>query len=161
MYDKQEQLLWLITHYDTEQDAARKYLEELKAMWTQEIPTVFNEIENVSDEEATVSFTEEGFIDAAKRVQEYIAAGDVFQVNLSVRQSQPLSSHPMEIYTSLREINPSPYMGYLELSDFQIVSGSPELLIKKRQGWRLVQDLLQEPVHAVRMRLRMRPWQEN
>lgn len=131
VYDKQEQLLWLITHYDTEQDAAQKHLEELTAMWTREVPAMFNEIENISDEEAAVSFTEEGFIDATRRVQEYIAAGDVFQVNLSVRQSQPLRSHPMEIYTSLREINPSPYMGYLELSDFQIVSGSPELLIKK------------------------------
>jgi para-aminobenzoate synthetase component 1 len=79
-----------------------------------------------------VAFTEEGFMKAVERIQEYIGAGDVFQVNLSTRQERTLQTHPLEIYTSLREINPSPYMGYLEFGDFQIVSASPELLIKKQ-----------------------------
>lgn len=70
----------------------------------------------------TVAFTEESFMKAVECIQEYIGAGDVFQVNLSTRQERTLQTHPLEIYTSLREINPSPYMGYLELGDFQIVS---------------------------------------
>lgn len=69
---------------------------------------------------------------AVECIQEYIGNGDVFQVNLSTRQERTLQTHPLEIYTSLRKINPSPYMGYLELGDFQIVSASPELLIKTR-----------------------------
>ena len=65
-----------------------------------------------------VAFTEESFMKAVECIQEYIGAGDVFQVNLSTRQERTLQTHPLEIYTSLREINPSPYMGYLELEGF-------------------------------------------
>ncbi|MFX3624184.1 MAG: aminodeoxychorismate synthase component I [Ectobacillus sp.] len=131
VYDHQDKKLWLITHYEKDEQAAKARLEHLKELWLKDVPSVYISLQQPSMGEAGVSFTEEGFVEAVKRVQDYIAAGDVFQVNLSVRQSQPLASHPIEIYTKLREINPSPYMGYLELSDFQIVSGSPELLIKK------------------------------
>ena len=76
------------------------------------------------------SFTQGDFEQAVTRVQDYIRAGDVFQVNLSVRQDFPISSTPWDIYKILRVINPSPYMGYLHYPQFQIVCGSPELLIK-------------------------------
>lgn len=132
VFDIEEKALWLITHYTNNRESAEERLEELEKLWTKDISPVFIALSHVQNHEPSVSFTEEGFIDAVKRVQEYIAAGDVFQVNLSVRQTKPLLSHPMEIYTKLREINPSPYMAYMELSDFQIVSGSPELLIKKK-----------------------------
>jgi para-aminobenzoate synthetase component 1 len=132
VFDHQENLLWCITHYEDNIESAQEHLEEMKQLWCQEVPAIYIPMQEPSFAESSVSFTEEGFVDAVERIQEYIAAGDVFQVNLSVRQSQPLRSHPMEIYTKLREINPSPYMGYLELADFQIVSGSPELLIKKK-----------------------------
>lgn len=78
----------------------------------------------------TPSFTKEQFEQAVLKVQDYIQAGDVFQVNLSVRQEIPLSVTPWSIYCVLRELNPSPYMGYLHYDDYQIICGSPELLIK-------------------------------
>ena len=67
-----------------------------------------------------------------KKLKRYIAQGDVFQVNLSVRQHFQLDNHPIEIYETLRKVNPSPYMAYLHFPEFQIVSGSPELLVKKQ-----------------------------
>jgi para-aminobenzoate synthetase component 1 len=76
------------------------------------------------------SFSEKEFIVAVQKIQEYISAGDVFQVNLSVRQSRQLETEPIEIYEQLREINPSPYMGYLQFPDLQVISASPEQLIK-------------------------------
>ena len=76
-------------------------------------------------------FTREQYMQAVHRIQSYIRAGDVFQVNLSVRQSTKLDSPPSHIYEWLRHLNPSPYMGYLQYPDFQIVSGSPELLVQK------------------------------
>lgn len=76
------------------------------------------------------SFTKEKFEQAVREVQEYIGSGDVFQVNLSVRQDFPISASPWDIYKTLRKLNPSPYMGYLHYPKFQVVSGSPELLIK-------------------------------
>jgi para-aminobenzoate synthetase component I len=83
---------------------------------------------------AQVSFGQEQFEEAVRRVQAYIAQGDVFQVNLSVRQSKPMRVMPADVYSVLRKLNPSPYMGYLHFPEFQLVSGSPELLIKVKGG---------------------------
>jgi para-aminobenzoate synthetase component 1 len=82
-------------------------------------------------EKSEVSMSEAAFSDATTRVHEYIGQGDVFQVNLSVRQSQRLQTHPMHIYEQVRKINPSPYMSYMQTEEFHIVSCSPELLVKK------------------------------
>ncbi|MFA4137630.1 MULTISPECIES: anthranilate synthase component I family protein [unclassified Brevibacillus] len=79
---------------------------------------------------ASVSFAKDQFEEAVRRVQEYIAQGDVFQVNLSVRQSKPVQVTAPEVYDVLRKLNPSPYMGYLSFPEFQLVSASPELLVK-------------------------------
>ncbi|MDP1512961.1 anthranilate synthase component I family protein [Paenibacillus sp. CMAA1739] len=80
------------------------------------------------------AFSQQDFEHAVKRVQEYIAQGDVFQVNLSIRQQRTLSALPENIYEWLRLLNPSPYMGMLRMSDLRIVSGSPELLVKLEDG---------------------------
>ncbi len=82
----------------------------------------------------SVSMPQEAFEAAVRRVQEYIAAGDVFQVNLSLRQAFPLAASPERVYEQLRKLNPSPYMGMLRFPDFQLVSASPELLVKVEQG---------------------------
>jgi para-aminobenzoate synthetase component 1 len=73
-------------------------------------------------------------MDAVRKVQAYIAQGDVFQVNLSLRQSSPLSASPEELYEWLRLVNPSPYMGFIRCPDFQLVSASPELLVESLDG---------------------------
>lgn len=83
---------------------------------------------------ASVSFGKDQFEDAVRRVQEYIAQGDVFQVNLSVRQSKPMKVQAPDVYEVLRKLNPSPYMGYLGFPEFQLVSASPELLVKVKGG---------------------------
>ena len=80
------------------------------------------------------SFTKEQFVHAVHHIQDYIAQGDVFQVNLSVRQHRPILSSAEDIYEWLRIINPSPYMGLLRFPDFQLVSGSPELLVGLQDG---------------------------
>ncbi|QDD81368.1 aminodeoxychorismate synthase component I [Bacillus cereus] len=132
VYDQKEQVLWVITHYVYKYEEAKERLNEWKSLWMTEAPEVTVPFESPEKKSEAVAFTEAGFMKAVECIQEYIGAGDVFQVNLSTRQERTLQTHPLEIYTSLREINPSPYMGYLELGDFQIVSGSPELLIKKQ-----------------------------
>ncbi|MDY0855379.1 aminodeoxychorismate synthase component I [Bacillus thuringiensis] len=132
VYDQKEQVLWVITHYVDKYEEAKERLNEWKSLWMTKAPEVTVPFESPEKKSEAVAFTEAGFMKAVECIQEYIGAGDVFQVNLSMRQERTLQTHPLEIYTSLREINPSPYMGYLELGDFQIVSGSPELLIKKQ-----------------------------
>lgn len=83
---------------------------------------------------AGASMTREAFEAAVMRVQDYIAAGDVFQVNLSLRHAFPMKGTPEDVYEQLRRLNPSPYMGLLRFPDFQLVSASPELLVKVEQG---------------------------
>nr|WP_271753881.1 anthranilate synthase component I family protein [Cohnella sp. JJ-181] len=82
------------------------------------------------------SFSKEAFERAVRRIQQYIGQGDVFQVNLSLRQTMPVTASPEALYEWLRLINPSPYMGLLRLPGFSLVSASPELLVK-RQGERV------------------------
>lgn len=94
-----------------------------------------------------VSFPEEQFKTAVEQIREYIAAGDVFQVNLSVRRARPLTVPPLAVYTALRTFNPSPYMAYIQTPDFQVVSGSPELLVKKSG-----QKLSTRPIAGTRSR---------
>lgn len=79
------------------------------------------------------SMDKQGFLMAVETVKEYIRAGDVFQVNLSLRESRPVRVSGKRIYDQLRRINPSPYMGLLELPEMTIVSSSPELLVRLRE----------------------------
>ncbi|MFO1012729.1 MAG: anthranilate synthase component I [Caulobacteraceae bacterium] len=72
-----------------------------------------------------------GLVDRAK---EYVAAGDIFQVVPSHRFRAPFPHTPFSLYRSLRRVNPSPYMFYLNFPDFQLVGSSPEILVQMRDG---------------------------
>ena len=74
------------------------------------------------------------FMDAVERIREYIRAGDVMQVVLSQRMSIPFASPPINLYRALRGLNPSPYMYFMNLDDFHIVSSSPEILARVEHG---------------------------
>ncbi|AEB11015.1 anthranilate synthase component I [Marinithermus hydrothermalis] len=76
------------------------------------------------------NLTQSAYEAAVARALEYIRAGDVFQVVLSLRLSAPLTVHPFALYRALRHVNPSPYMGYLELGEVTLVSASPESLLR-------------------------------
>ena len=79
--------------------------------------------------------SKEQYIDIVKRAKEYIAAGDIFQINLSVRVSADIGNiKPWSLYEILRSINPSPFAGYIDFGDYQIVSSSPERLLKVKDG---------------------------
>lgn len=67
---------------------------------------------------------------AVRRIQEYIAAGDCYQVNLSRRIDVPLSVPPWEIYERLRRASPAPFAAYLNCGDHQVLSSSPELFLR-------------------------------
>ena len=75
-------------------------------------------------------FGRDEFIAAVGRVQEYIRAGDVFQVVLSQRLSVPFKARPVDVYRALRALNPSPYMFFLDVGEMQVVGSSPEILVR-------------------------------
>ncbi|HXC62564.1 MAG TPA: anthranilate synthase component I family protein, partial [Nitrospiria bacterium] len=75
--------------------------------------------------------TREEYLGMVQRCKDYIAAGDIFQANLSHRFSIPIGqTPPLCLYKALRRINPSPFSAYLDFGSFQIVSSSPERLVK-------------------------------
>ena len=75
-------------------------------------------------------FGEAEFKEAIEKIREYIHAGDVMQVVLAQRMNLPFSAAPINLYRALRNLNPSPYMYFMDLGDFQIVSSSPEILAR-------------------------------
>ena len=89
----------------------------------------------VLDEADFVSgFTRDGFIDAVRKAQDYIRAGDVFQVVLSQRLAVPFHARPVDVYRALRAMNPSPYMYFIDTGATQVVGSSPEILARLQDG---------------------------
>ena len=84
--------------------------------------------------EPVASLGEAEYINGVKRVQEYIAAGDVYQLVLASRFSGRCDLDPFETYRALRLLNPSPYMYYCDLGDHVIAGSSPEALVKLNGG---------------------------
>jgi anthranilate synthase component I len=70
------------------------------------------------------------FEENVRRAQEYIRAGDIFQVVLSLRLAVPLRVPAFEVYRALRIINPSPYLYFLRLGKTTVLGSSPEMLVK-------------------------------
>lgn len=146
IYDHQEQELYYIEYiqFDKNEPLTDLYDRQMK-----QIEQKWDEWITVNDEKSKVeisstnadrsmvetSFSKEEFMEVVLKIQKYISQGDVFQVNLSVRQSRKLKTDGFDIYRHLRLINPSPYMGYIHFSDMQLVSGSPELLIEVQDGY--------------------------
>ncbi len=78
----------------------------------------------------TSNFTREGFMEAVDRAVQYIRAGDAFQIVPSQRLSAELGVHPLALYRALRIVNPSPYLGFLDLGPVTLVASSPESLVR-------------------------------
>jgi len=88
-------------------------------------------IKNAGSPCRVISNMAEGeFVEMVRKAKEYIRAGDIFQVVLSQRYTTELDCEPLEVYRSLRAINPSPYMFFLEMDDLRLIGSSPEVLVK-------------------------------
>jgi anthranilate synthase component I len=75
-------------------------------------------------------FDKAAYIAAVERSKEYIAAGDMMQVQIGQRLKKRYTESPLALYRSLRSLNPSPYMYFYDMGDFQIVGASPEILVR-------------------------------
>jgi len=78
----------------------------------------------------TSNMTREAFKSAVLAAKEYIRAGDIFQVQISRRVQTPITVDPIQIYRMLRDINPSPYIFYLQFGPRCLVGASPEVLVR-------------------------------
>ncbi len=94
------------------------------------------------------NFTREAYLDRVMRIKDYIAAGDVYQVNLAQRFERVTTENPFAIYRRLRALNPAPFGAYIDAGGSQILSSSPELLVRIDSRGRV----LTRPIKGTRRR---------
>lgn len=112
-------------------NAIERIKEIIKQIETPHAAPVLKLNDSKKEIEIKSNFTLEKWTDAVNKAIEYIKAGEIFQVVLSQRYEikKPDIDNFM-IYRTLRSLNPSPYMYYLQFKDFQIIGSSPEMLVK-------------------------------
>jgi len=124
--------LYLIVYADPrEPDAyekAQQRLSELNAQLRQ--PVKMPDEQVFEPGVAQSEFSEDAFVEAVERAKRYILDGDIMQVVLSQRISHAYAASPLSLYRALRALNPSPYMFYFDMDDFQVVGASPEILVR-------------------------------
>jgi len=90
------------------------------------------EAQPLAPEEIESNFSKPDFLAAVEAAKEYIRAGDAFQIVPSQRFVVPFEQEPFDLYRSLRRLNPSPFLFFLDYGDFSIVGSSPEILVRAR-----------------------------
>jgi anthranilate synthase component I len=136
VFDNLAGKLYLIVHVDpADEDAHRKgeqRLDELIAGLGDMPPRHAAHVgrRTVQENDFVSAFKQKDFEQAVEKALEYIRAGDIMQVVLSQRLSIPFDAPPLDLYRSLRTLNPSPYMYYVDLDEFHIVGSSPEILVR-------------------------------
>ena len=139
VFDNLSGKLLLVTHVDPREvgtfDVAQNKLEKLeKRLREAKLQSTPHSGRKIDESDFVSGFTQQGFESAVATIKDYIVAGDVMQVVLSQRLSISYQASGLDLYRALRCLNPSPYMYYLNLEDFQIVGSSPEILVRLEDG---------------------------
>ena len=124
--------LYLIVYADPAQSEAyfkaKRRLAELadKLRYSVTVPPVKRGPSHSVERE----FSKADYLAAVDRSKQYIAAGDMMQVQIGQRLKKRYTESPLSLYRALRSLNPSPYMYFYDMGDFQIVGASPEILVR-------------------------------
>jgi anthranilate synthase component 1 len=112
--------------------AAKRRLAELadRLRYSVTAPTVKRGASHAVERE----FPKEDYLAAVARSKEYIAAGDMMQVQIGQRLRKRYTESPLALYRALRSLNPSPYMYFYDMGGFQIVGASPEILVRREHA---------------------------
>ena len=125
----------ILVHVDPQEPNAEasgnKRLDEIETLLRKAQPANNDTARQHLDDSSFISgFGQNSFMAGVEQVRDYITAGDCMQVVLSQRMTTDFEAHPLDLYRALRMLNPSPYMFYLDLGEFQIVGSSPEILVR-------------------------------
>ena len=112
------------------QDKIQKLEIFLRDKIIPEPKTIRQPKEKITNLDINYHFDKNDFISSVDKIKKYIIDGDVMQVVLSQRMSMDFVGESINFYRELRELNPSPYMYYLNMGDYQIVGSSPEILVR-------------------------------
>lgn len=133
IFDHLKHVLFVVTTSDGSSAAvaqAENTLERLIGKLRGPLPEIPGSSAAERPARFTSNFSKAGFEAVVAQCIEYIRAGDAFQVVPSQRFSSDLHVHPFALYRALRQVNPSPYLGYLDFGDVQLVASSPETLCR-------------------------------
>jgi len=108
---------------------AQQRLQELRARLRKPVDIPYSHA-SVQTEERR-DFRKDDYLAAVRRAKEYIAAGDLMQVQVGQVIAKPFRDAPLSLYRALRSLNPSPYMYFWNFGDFQVVGASPEILVRQ------------------------------
>lgn len=140
VFDNLKGRLYLIVHADPAQPQAwaraNRRLDAL-AHRLRQGGTAYPEIlqpTELDEADFRSSFSREQYHDVVRQAQQYIRAGDIFQVVPSQRLSVPFRARPVDVYRALRALNPSPYMYFIDTGPTQVVGSSPEILARLQDG---------------------------
>ena len=139
VFDNLRGSIFLIVHVDPSRggtlgDAEARIRELIAAMQRGAPRRRCDNPQRVDESDFVSGFTEADFKQAVGQIKDYILDGDCMQVVLSQRLSIPYQAPPLDLYRALRGLNPSPYMYFLDLADFQVVGSSPEILTRLEDG---------------------------
>ena len=133
IFDNKENAVHIVLNKRTNKkdsyESAIKRIDNLEKIIKQKTASK-NYKNSFSKDSFSSSFKKENFLNAVIKTKEYISEGDVMQVVLSQRLSKKFDGEPLKMYEVLRDLNPSPYMYFLDMEDFQIIGSSPEILVK-------------------------------
>ncbi|HMK68900.1 MAG TPA: anthranilate synthase component I [Stellaceae bacterium] len=116
-------------------DLARERLATVLADFERNLPYRREASEVVAEKPvATGNMTREACMRMVDTAKEYIRAGEIFQVVPSMRFTVPFRLPPFALYRSLRRLNPSPFLFFLDYGGFSVVGSSPEILVRVRNG---------------------------
>ena len=136
VFDNLSGKLFIIVHADPKKNDAYsnalQRLDDISGMLrdNQTNKSQSDNSRDVNENDFVSGFTQKNYEKAVDAIKNYIINGDAMQVVLSQRLSIPFQSKPINLYRALRSLNPSPYMYFLDLEDFQIVGSSPEILVR-------------------------------
>ncbi|PNW89225.1 anthranilate synthase, partial [Burkholderia pseudomallei] len=70
---------------------------------------------------------------AVRTAKEYIAAGELMQIQVGQRLTKPYRDNPLSLYGALRSLNPPPYLSYYNFGEFHLVGASPDILVRREK----------------------------
>ncbi len=138
VFDHLKRKIKLVSHVHLDGDIEKSYseavakIERLAERLAGPVPLELLEgrVEGAVSGPPVSNMTREEYEAAVVKTKEYIKAGDIFQANVSQRFARPTAVKPINIYRTLRAVNPSPYMFYLHFQECDIIGASPELLVQ-------------------------------
>ncbi|VEP16371.1 Anthranilate synthase component 1 [Hyella patelloides LEGE 07179] len=167
IFDQVKRKIWAIAYadlrddtvdlqqaYQTACDRVTKLILKLKLPLPLEATAL--EWQSNPDRESSLSYSsntpQETFCKNVLKAQDYIHAGDIFQVVVSQRLSTSYTGEPFNLYRSLRLVNPSPYMAYYQFGDWQLIGSSPEVMVKAETAEDGSLDAIVRPIAGTRKR---------